>query len=281
MRRRRARRPAPVRWSAASGSPGGVRPAAPSLQQERARARDAPAWPRRTCGGVSAIVSSRNGVDTRARAANVVSRSTNSAAVCRATGASSAVRSVSARTNRSRPGALIGQVAHDGLEIAEQRSEFVERDVQVDAAAGESGAEPVQRSLDARPHGRPEGVQQLVDLDDARPRLADRQRAAVGHPAVGRARRHVDVLAAERARDPDRHGRVRGIGSYCLSIRSSRTAIGAPSGPVAGFTFVTWPDAVAADVHVGALGDLAAVRYLDEDLVARYEREAVDRVVGR
>ena len=147
-------------------------------------------------GGLSVMKSCRNGRATPARAVKVVFRLPNSAAWVSATGATSEAVASSAGNSRSRRVRGLDRLRATGSRFVQQRLERLDRGVQVVAAAGQTGAEAVQRALRAPAGAVVEHVEHVVDLHRLGPGGARGDRGPGGEPGLGPAGRELHVLQA-------------------------------------------------------------------------------------
>ena len=143
-----------------------------------------------------------------AKAARVVSRSTNICACVSATGATAEADCARAREERADARLRVGDVAHHALEPGQQRLQGADRLVEVRAAAGQRVAELDQVGLDVLLGRLVEGAEQLVELDRLGRRRRQRQRRARREALIGGAAVDLQVLEAERRARPDDHRRV-------------------------------------------------------------------------
>ena len=229
-----------------------------------------------TCSlaGLSEIVSWRNGRAIDAKAVNEVSRFTNSDACSSATGATSSdARASEAKKRLSRVSGSDRLRATGSRSVSSGTNASIAR-LTSWPRPGEAAAEAVERV--ARPHARlvVEHVEQLVELDDGRTRLANRDRGAGGQPRAALARGELDVLEAEGGARAHEQGRV-GRHRLDLLVELHRDLrVCRPVGALARLDLRDEAHARAADADLEALHQLRRVRQVGLQVVGRHERQA-------
>jgi hypothetical protein len=194
----------------------------------------------RLAGGLSEIVSWRNGRATDAHAVNAVSRFTNSDACSSATGAtSSAARASEAKKRFRRVSGAPGSARP--ARGRQQRHECVDRAVDVLAAAGEAAAEAVERVRAADARLRVEHVEEVVELDHRGRAWRTGSSSPAGRPAG-----LSPGVSSTYFRPSDERGltssvELAGIGSMLLSSFIVISAYALPSARLRGSIFEMKP----------------------------------------
>ena len=201
-------------------------------------------------------------------------------------------RGLGVRDRRQRPGERLesvqepgqvrvrrGEVARHRLQVPEQRDERDDRVVEADASTGEPVAVADGRGDDPLARRRAEHRQHLVEVDGGAG-LTDRHGGAARERPPRRPQVDREVLLADRALQPDRERRVDRQRPDALVELQSEYRDRLALGGALRLHAVDEPDERAAQVDLGAMGQLARVGDLDVERVARDEREAVARVVG-
>ncbi len=231
-------------------------------------------------GGPSLIDSWRKGRAIDASAVKVVSRFTNIDACSSATGATSVAVSASALKKRPSCVCRFARLVATGSRSSTQRAQLVDGGVQVPSAAGEAGAVAVERVARADARLVVEHVEEVVDLHDLGPRLADRHRGARGEAGLAAPGHDLEVLEAERRARPHEHGGVGGQRLDLLVQLQRDLGVGGAVRPAHRLDLRHLAHARAADAHVEALDQLGGVRQVGLQVVGGHERQAGVRVVG-
>ena len=232
-----------------------------------------------------------NGRETRANAANVVSRSAKSWPWISATGATSAAVADSEETKFERPVLGSARFRITGVETLDQGLQLPDRFVQVHPTTGQGVAELEQIRLDRGPGRRVEHVEDLVDLHRLGAGGGQRHGRAGRKPAVRAAAVDLQVLQAERGPSPDHDRRVLGEWIDVLvevHVDLRHLAGAAPGrviraggvGHVLGRDAGDLADPLAADPDLVARHHAGGVGELGGELVGGYEGQPVVRLVG-
>jgi hypothetical protein len=233
------------------------------------------AIPVSSVAGPSVIDSWMNGA-TRRRAANVMSRLTNSSACASAAGATMAAVSASARTNRRRFVSGLDRLRATGMMSRRSGRSAPIAWLMLSPRPANASPKPWRFVAAASEH-----VQELVELDGRGRGLGQRDRVAVLEALVGAAARELDVLEAQRGARPDddrRVGRQRGDRALELQAedRDARAVIAALD-----LDLVDGADARAPEPDLVPAHEVRRARHLGLERVGGNEREALVGVVGQ